>query len=415
MRLEAVISTSGLILNEIFNSKAGADRILERFFRKNRWGPAERAAVGDAVFGVLRHKRRLDALFAEISRDAPGFKELAACAMADAQGWSPQRLAEISGQPLTGIGEAFTPQAQLDPARRHSLPDWLWNEFENQWGATESQELARSLNDKPVDIRVNRRLAARDAVRERLAAVGIDSEPTPYSVDGLRISGRHSLTETASFKAGEFEIQDEGSQLLSPLLRPRPGAVIIDLCAGGGGKSLHLADIMGDRGRVVATDIDSKRLKRLATRQRRAGVRSIQAVSIKHEGDPKLKRWTGTADGVLVDAPCSGTGTLRRNPEIKWRLGPEELFVYQQRQGALLDAGARLLKKGGQLVYATCSLMRAENRDVIEGFQKANPAFKVIAPPEEFEGLLMGGPFLTLLPHRTGTDGFFAAVLQKMS
>jgi 16S rRNA (cytosine967-C5)-methyltransferase len=174
-----------------------------------------------------------------------------------------------------------------------------------------------------------------------------------------------------------------------------------------------LATLMDDEGQVIATDINPKRLNRIKERQKRAKLHSITLLPIRHEGDAKLHRFTGAANGVLVDAPCSGTGTLRRNPEIKWRLTRDQLFVYQQKQGALLDAGARLVKKGGRLVYATCSLLACENQKIVKDFLKHNGGFELLDANREIEGLPHDGPFLTLLPHRTNSDGFFAAAFKR--
>jgi 16S rRNA (cytosine967-C5)-methyltransferase len=417
MRPEAVIRQAGLILTEIFYGKAGADRLIDGYFRKHRLGQSERALVGDSVYSVLRHKRRLEAMFGDVTTESSATPaQLAACAWALGEQWSPAQLTQLLGLTTSPQQENFTPASQLDLPMRVSLPDWLWTEFIKQWGEVESENLALALNAKPtVDLRVNLRMVSREQAQADLLRGGVPSEPTPYSVEGLRLTRRYALGELASFKRGELEVQDEGSQLISQLLKPWPGNSIIDLCAGGGGKSLHLAALMDDQGQVIASDIDSRRLNRLKARRQRAKLRSIRLLPIKHEGDPKLRRWTEAADGVLVDAPCTGTGTLRRNPEIKWRLTPEQVFVYRQRQGALLDAGARLVKKGGRLVYATCSLLAQENREVVEDFQKQNRSFTLLNAGDEIEGLPHDGPFLTLLPHITKTDGFFAAVFRRKS
>ncbi|MBF0447626.1 MAG: RsmB/NOP family class I SAM-dependent RNA methyltransferase [Magnetococcales bacterium] len=417
MRPEAAIQQSGQLLQDIFTAQHGADQLIDSRFRQQRMGGRERKLVSELIYSVLRHRRRLQVCFQSVQPDySPTPTELAGLAWAEGLGWTPLQTAQFLGLDQTKAEARFADIGHFTFAERLSLPDWMWVCFVRQWGEEGAERLALALNEKPsVDLRVNRRLLSRDQAQKQLLAAGIPSAPTPYSPDGLRLNRRYLLKELACFKSGALEIQDEGSQLISQLLKPQPGNLVIDLCAGAGGKSLHLADLMNDAGQVIATDNDSRRLGRLKARQQRARVRSIQSLPIRHEGDPRLKRWSGSADGVLVDAPCSGSGTLRRNPEIKWRLTPDQVTVYQQRQGALLSAGARLVKKGGRLVYATCSLLNEENQDIVADFQKENGGFKLLHIGYELEGLPHDGPFLTLRPDVTETDGFFAAVFQKKS
>jgi len=253
-----------------------------------------------------------------------------------------------------------------------------------------------------------------------LAAVGVVATATPFAPDGIRLQRRQPLGGLEIHRQGHLEVQDEGSQLVGHLMDAKPGQTLVDLCAGGGGKTLQLAALMGGRGRLIAADSDSRRLNRSRSRLKRAGVKMVRLLPIRHERDPKLKFLTGKADGVLVDVPCSGTGTLRRHPEIRWHLQPEQVQLYQQRQCALLAAGAALTRPGGVLVYATCSLLAAENQSVIELFIEENQHFKVVsAGPflarQGIGGLPESKPFLNLLPHLTGTDGFFAARLQRQT
>jgi 16S rRNA (cytosine967-C5)-methyltransferase len=415
MRPEAVVQLAGQLLTTIFSSSKSADRILDGYFRKTHLGQNERAMVGDVVYLVLRHRLRLGAMLSDVGIvDSPTPTQLAGSAWVERQKLSPTDLVQLLGAEINNPAENFTPHHQLTMAQRHSCPDWLLADFIKQWGEEETEELALALNLAPsVDLRINKISVSREQLFAELTEEGVEVEATPYSPEGIRLKHRYALKKLASFKRGDFEIQEEGSQLISQLLKPWPGNTIIDLCAGGGGKSLHLASLMGDKGQVIAADIDSKRLGRIKDRQKRAKLRSIRLLPIRHEGDAKLRPFTGKAHGVLVDAPCSGSGTLRRNPEIKWRLTSDELFVYQQRQGALLDAGARLVKKGGRLVYATCSLLARENQEIVKDFLKYNSDFTLLEAAKEIESLPHDGPFLTLLPHRTKTDGFFAAAFKR--
>jgi 16S rRNA (cytosine967-C5)-methyltransferase len=285
-----------------------------------------------------------------------------------------------------------------------------------QFGEQETLELAEALNrPAPVDLRTNTHKAERDAVQAQLEQEGFAMTPTPYSPVGLRRIDRAPLFNTKCFKGGLFEVQDEGSQLVSLLLEPRRQEMIADFCAGAGGKALHLAAMMANSGTLYAFDVSAKRLERLKPRLRRAGLDNVRAVAIAHERDDRVKRLHGKLDRVLVDAPCSGTGTLRRNPDIKWRTLDLPALVKQQ--GEILAAAAALVKPGGRLVYVTCSLLTEENDGVIEAFRAREPAFQVIPAQQILDRrhipLVAGDDALRLLPHRHGTDGFYAVALER--
>ncbi|MBF0426154.1 MAG: RsmB/NOP family class I SAM-dependent RNA methyltransferase [Magnetococcales bacterium] len=375
-------------------------------------GPQERTLIGDLVHGVLRHRRHLDpALTATPS-------QLIATALIHLFGWSAERVRGEGGITTPPLP---SPAAAIDqpPAVRHSLPDWLWTMLVTSHGAEEAEELATALNrEATLDLRVNPRLGDRAACRAALHAAGVETLPTLLSPVGLRLSQRLPLGTLAAYRRGWIEVQDEGSQLIALLVAPEPGQTVVDLCAGGGGKTLHLAQLMGDRGRIIATDTDARRLAGLRPRQRRAGLRAIRPLVIRHEGDSQLRSLTGKADRVLLDVPCSGSGTLRRHPEQKWRLTPEAITTFTVRQSALLAAGARLIRPGGRLIYATCSILEAENQAVVDYFLRTTPDFhlRAAAPLLAAAGVAgepTAGPFLALAPHRHGTDGFFAAVMER--
>jgi 16S rRNA (cytosine967-C5)-methyltransferase len=257
---------------------------------------------------------------------------------------------------------------------RHNLPDWLANPLRESlgdgfWPLVE--ELARAA---PLDLRVNAMKAKREEVQAALAEAGITAEPTPYSPWGLRIQGKPALSKLPLFTQGLVEVQDEGSQLLAALVDPKRGEMVVDFCAGAGGKTLALGAAMRNTGRLYAFDVSGHRLESLKPRLARSGLSNVHPAQIAHERDDRIKRLAGKIDRVLVDAPCSGLGTLRRNPDLKWRQSPKALEELQAKQLAILTGAARLLKSGGRLVYATCSLLAQENERVAEAFTAAQGA-----------------------------------------
>ncbi len=305
---------------------------------------------------------------------------------------------------------------------RHNLPDWLAGALREQLGDAEFDALAQALlQPAPLDLRVNLLKARREAVRDALAAAGIDAVPTRWSPWGLRLAGKPALNRLGPFERGEFEVQDEGSQLLVLLTDPKRGEMVVDFCAGAGGKTLALGAAMRNTGRLYAWDTSAHRLDALKPRLARSGLSNVHPARLAHERDDRIKRLAGKVQRVLVDAPCSGLGTLRRNPDLKWRQSPASVAELQAKQRAILASAARLLAPGGRLVYATCSLLRAENEAVAEGFTAdAGGQFEPMPAARLLEQAGVPGAAeldtagcLRLWPHRHGTDGFFAAVWQR--
>jgi len=389
-----------------------ADETLSAYFRQHRTlGPQERAFVAEAAFAVLRRKRSLEA--------AAGSAIPAALVAAAAM-----RVLGLSGRSLEGLVDSALAQrlrsfrsGNLPDAARADLPDWLWTRLVDEHGAAEALRIAQGmLNAAPLDLRVNLARAARDEVRARLAGDGIEAAPTPYSPAGLRLAGKPPINRHPLFTEGLVEVQDEGSQLLAWLLAPRRGEMVADYCAGAGGKTLALAMLMRGSGRVYAMDISAKRLAALAPRAARAGITSVHSIVLAGDSDPRAKRLAGKLDRVLVDAPCSGFGTLRRNPDLKWRHAPAAIGQLAQKQRGILAAAARLLKPGGRLVYATCSILHEENEAVADDFQASHPSFAPLACNELLAVQRIGldtGARLRLWPHLHGTDGFFAAAFER--
>jgi 16S rRNA (cytosine967-C5)-methyltransferase len=426
------LQQSAELLDAILTGRLPADAHMDQYFRAHRnMGVRDRGMVAETVYGVLRQRRVL----AHIAGGQATGELVAAYLMT--QGYSGRALLEagFGGDVAALVERARTLDRHTLPfAVRASLPDWLAEKLLAQFGEDEAERLAEALNrPAPVDLRVNTLKASRAELQRCLQEAGFASEPTPYSPHGLRRHDRAPLFHTGCFKDGLFELQDEGSQLLSLLLEPRRREMVVDFCAGAGGKTLHLGTLMANSGTLYAFDTVAKRLDKLAPRLRRSGLQNVRAVAIAHENDERVRRLHGKIDRVLVDAPCSGTGTLRRNPDIKWRA--IDLAALSAAQARILEAASRLLKVGGRLVYATCSLLREENEAIVEAFRAAHPQFEPLAAGEILarRGIALPSPHpspaggrgvdespyndlaLRLAPHRHGTDGFFAAVLERRS
>jgi 16S rRNA (cytosine967-C5)-methyltransferase len=298
------------------------------------------------------------------------------------------------------------------------LPDALCDRFIAQWGEPETRALAAALNSPaPLDLRVNTLRCDREQAAARLAQEGFAFQPTPYSPIGLRRGDRAPVFRTTAFSEGWVEVQDEGSQLIALLVEPKRREMVTDFCAGGGGKTLALGAAMANTGSLYAFDTSAARLKRLSQRIKRAGLDTVRVATIAHENDDRVQRLAGKMDRVLVDAPCTGTGTLRRNPDIKWR--PIDLAPLVAEQQRILTAAATLLKPGGRLVYATCSLLREENDGVTDAFLSAHPQFRAVPVAEILARrhipLAMSDAALRLSPLAHGTDGFYALVMERVA
>ena len=308
---------------------------------------------------------------------------------------------------------------------RHNLPEWLVQPLKDQLGE-EFWPLVGSLNlGAGLDLRVNDFKAKRADVQKELAKAGIKAVPTPFSPWGLRIAGKPALNKNEAFLKGEFEVQDEGSQLLAMLVDAKRGEMVVDFCAGAGGKTLAIGASMRSTGRLYAFDTSSHRLDSFKPRMARSGLSNVHTAAIAHERDERVKRLSGKIDRVLVDAPCTGMGTLRRNPDLKWRQNLQSVEEMAVKQTAILQSASRLVKTGGRLVYATCSVLPQENESIASAFSLANPDFEPLDVGEVLLGLKVadaaslchGGDnnqlYLRLWPHRHHTDGFFAAVWVK--
>ena len=396
-----------------------ADAVVSRFFRDNRGlGPRERATLAETVYTVLRKKLFFDHLAP--SGSGPKERRLAILGFHGPRDFLKSALTEQEKNWLDQC-DAINP-ADLMERHRHNLPEWLVQPLKDQLG-DEFWPLAESMaQNAPLDLRVNVLKEKRADVQKELARAAIKSVATPYSPWGLRIEGKPALTKLDAFTRGAIEVQDEGSQLLALLLDAKRGEMVVDFCAGAGGKTLAIGATMRSTGRLYAFDVSAHRLDALKPRLARSGLSNVHPGVIAHERDERIKRLAGKIDRVLVDAPCSGLGTLRRNPDLKWRQSAQAIDELQAKQRAILAGAARLPRAGGRLVYATCSLLRAENEAVADAFdQEQQGRFRRLDVAELLEAArvpdaanLTQDGCLRLWPHRHQTDGFFAAAWERI-
>ena len=418
MHPKALLEACTELIGAVLKFDAPADNIVSFFLRQHReLGPRERHTLAETAYSVLR--RRL--LYQHLAQTGSGPLERRFAIL----GWAGdgaflKAALELHEQRWQAQALAIDRSA-LAPKLRHNLPDWIAQPLQAQLGDEGFWALVASLDEAaPLDLRVNAFKTKREAAQSALAAAGIDAALTPFSPWGLRIHGRPALQKLPLFTQGEVEVQDEGSQLLALLTDAKRGEMVVDFCAGAGGKTLALGAAMRNTGRLYAFDVAGHRLEALKPRLARSGLSNVYPVQIAHERDERIKRLAGKIDRVLVDAPCSGLGTLRRNPDLKWRQSPKSVQELSLKQTAILAGAARLLKPGGRLVYATCSLLASENEAVCQAFATAHPGFSAVPVGEVLSdlrvadaGRLVQGGNLRLWPHLHATDGFFAAIWAK--
>jgi len=406
------------------------DFIAHEFRRNRQLGSHDRREVSETLYSMLRNWRRLvwaigPWLKADSSDEVEDFAlYLAHCVTAGLV--TPERAAEaFPGPNWTAVGQLDARVEMVgDPVLRfglkHSLPDWLAARLMDQF-RERADALAAALNQRaPLTVRANTLKIGRAELATRLTDERVETTPTRFAPDGLHFAGHVNAFALKSFREGLFEVQDEASQLASMLVAPPPGSVVVDLCAGAGGKTLALAAQMKNKGRILALDVHSDRLKELVRRTRRAGTSNVKSLQIPQDSlPPQVEAMTGRIGRVLADVPCSGLGAMRRNPETRWRLKEEELAQLPPLQEAIAKRGISLLGPGGRLIYATCTLLKEENEAVVERLLAQDASLEPVRITEiwgkEFAAPLCDptGYYLKLFPHIHGTDGFFAAVLRK--
>jgi 16S rRNA (cytosine967-C5)-methyltransferase len=418
MHPNALLDLATDLLRSVLRLEQPADAVVSAFFRQHRaLGARDRHALAETAYTVLRQRL----LLAHLAQSGSGALERRLAIL----GWQggdnflrgalgpheQQWLAQVKSVDRTTLADKL----------RHNLPDWLAGALQTQLGE-EFWPLVQAMDAAaPLDLRTNLLKTKRDEAAKALAAAGIAAEPTPFSPWGLRIDGKPTLNKLELFTNGSVEVQDEGSQLLALLTGAKRGEMVVDFCAGAGGKTLALGAMMRNTGRLYAFDVSGHRLDNLKPRLARSGLSNVYPAQIAHERDERVKRLAGKIDRVLIDAPCSGLGTLRRNPDLKWRQSPKAVQELQAKQQSILASASRLPKSGGRLVYATCSLLTAENEEIVAAFDAEHGRDFVRLDAAELlreQGVeradeLVQDRCLRLWPHRHRTDGFFAAVWQR--
>ena len=406
----ARIASAIELLAEILTADARpADAIANDWFRARRFiGSADRRAVSDRVWSVLRSYRRLSwwirdhvtpRLIVAASHLTEGATFASIADLFSGARFAPAPLDEGERATLRRLEGRSLDHPSMPDAVRFEVPDWLLPRLKARFGVALAEELIALLQPAALDLRVNLLKATREQAIAALAAEGIEATPTPRSPWGLRIAGRRAVTTGNAFRSGLVEIQDEGSQLIAALTDARPGMRVADYCAGAGGKTLALAMTMNNRGALIACDVSAARLDASVRRLRRAGVHNVERHLVE-PGDKWAKRRAGSFDRVLLDAPCTGTGAWRRNPDARLRLAEHDLVELLHKQREIIDRAAPLVRTRGRLVYATCSLLTEENEAQVTDFLARDPRFVQVDA-------------LSLTPARDGTDGFFAAVLER--
>lgn len=408
-----------------------ADALVSSYFRSRRYiGSKDRAFIATQTYDVLRHQARLNWWLTYLKQEVTARNRFLTYL---------KLMEKMTANELSGIFDGgkyappmITPEEKklLSLLKGHTAlhpdmpeevvgecPSWAYTGLKKRFGKGLTKQLEVLLRPAPLDLRINPLKITREKASSALIQLGLDVGATPYSPWGLRVHDRPALGQIALLKEGALEIQDEGSQLVALLVDAKAGERVVDFCAGAGGKTLAISAQMENKGRIIACDVLASRLKRSGERFRRAGLHNIETHALSSERDPWVKRHKGSFDRVLVDAPCSGTGTWRRNPDARWKeLGPglESLLPLQ---ASILESASRLVKDGGRLVYATCSLLPEENEEQITKFLENHPDFKLVPVQScgaKLTKLPDTGDYLTLNPAEHKTDGFFAAVMEKI-
>ena len=426
-RIAAIIE----LLTEIDEIPRPADAIVSQYFRSRRFiGSKDRNAISTRTYDILRHQARLSWWATKKHQEQNArIRLLAYLRLVEKS--SPSEVSKLfnsskyAAEDLSPEEEKFVRQLKghtlFHPEMTDEVtcecPDWAAEGLKKRFGFSFKKEMESLLNSAPLDLRVNPLKTTREEALHALQNLDLVVSETPYSPLGLRVKKRPALGQIKMLKEGAIEIQDEGSQLVAFLVAPVAGERVVDFCAGAGGKTLAISAAMKNKGRIIACDVLANRLKRSGERFRRAGLHNIETRTLTSERDAWVKRHKKSCDRVLVDAPCSGTGTWRRNPDARWKeLGPG-LSNLVPLQASILQSASRLVKPGGRLVYATCSMLPEENNEQIEKFLDNNSDFKLVPVQScgaDIPNLPDTGDYLSLTPAKHNTDGFFGAVMERI-
>lgn len=429
MKAGAQVAEAIAILDDILyawsvGERVPADGVMARHYKQHRYiGSKDRQIISGHIFFVLRHKLQLEwwleKLGCPITAKSLVLLTLSFKDKMDLSGiislfsgkdYSPPKLMPEEQKAIHLVqGEPITHEEQSLMVRRN-CPLWLEPYLQETFGENIVEELLALEQEAPLDLRVNTLKTSRDKVLHVLENMGLSPIATPHSPLGIRLNKREPIMTTALFQQGQIEIQDEGSQMLAACVRAEAGQKVIDFCAGAGGKTLAIAALMQNKGRVLALDTHEKRLAQMQKRLARAGVNNVTTRAITSEQDSFLKRHYDSADWVLVDAPCSGTGTWRRNPDSKWRMDARDLLEIIEKQRSILQQASKLVKLNGYLVYATCSLLEVENKHQVDSFLQNNPHFALSDPSS-----VVPNAIVNMTPNSHQTDGFFAAIMQRIA
>ena len=422
------------LLADIDKGTAPADDLVAEWFRRHRFaGSSDRAAISGHIYAVLRHRAQLDWWIGRTGGGLPAdarrrmlaslalienWKASAIREACDGDRFRPAPLSDDENMMVSSLASREIAHKDMPPHVRGNYPEWLGPHLASSLGKDAARETAALNGEATLDLRTNTLKGDRGKARIALQRAGVAAEMTALSPHGLRLTARVPLGQIEPFRQGLIEVQDEGSQIAALLADARPGMRVIDFCAGAGGKTLALAASMNNRGHLVASDVSARRLERATERLRRAGASIVQRLPLSGARDKWVKRHKASFDRVFVDAPCTGTGTWRRNPDAKWRLKPEDLAELTALQAEILDSASRLVKAGGRLIYATCSLLREEDEEQVEKFLATHAGFTVLPAWRVWRDTIGGKPpdkgaMLRLTPARHGTDGFFVAIVER--
>lgn len=441
MQLPSLLGHAQELLLTIRDSDKPADSLIDTFFRSRKYlGSRDRRFLAETTYGTLRHLRRCEVLLwkglgersGEIGRE-DGFLLLIVTYLTVVARHDDLQHHDVAVKLRSPGLQRVIPELLeklrsdeegpwKDPVQRigieYSFPDWMVERCIGEYGEGEAEKMLASLNvPAPITLRVNALKATVEECRAALREEGVETDPTLLSPFGLKLPKRANIFQMQAFRDGFFEVQDEGSQILALIVDPKPTAKLLDACAGAGGKALAFAALMKNRGEILATDVNKFRIEELRKRARRAGVFNLRSRDVADVSD--LIQDHGEAfDIVFIDAPCSGLGTIRRNPGMKWMVTEETVNEVSAKQRKILEGSSRLVKQGGRLVYATCTFLRQENEEVIEEFLLRHPEFRVMKSKSYLSKFhlpqLASGEYVKLLPHRDSTDGFFCAVLERI-